>query len=130
MNIIISHMSGEPIYQQIINQIKTLILAGDLTEGEILPSIRQLGKDLRISVITTKRAYEELERERFIYSVPGKGSFVALQNCEARIENKRKQIEEMLKHVIKESRLLNLGLAEITEILKNVYERYDPGKVR
>ncbi|AHF11115.1 MULTISPECIES: GntR family transcriptional regulator [Dehalobacter] len=128
MNIIISHMSGEPIYQQIINQIKTLILAGDLTEGEMLPSIRQLGKDLRISVITTKRVYEELEREKFIYSVPGKGSFVALQNCEARIKNKRKQIEEMLKDVVKESRLLNLSLAEITEILKNVYDDMTPAK--
>lgn len=126
MNIIISNSSGVPIYQQIVNQIETLILAGDMTEGEMLPSIRQLGKDLRISVITTKRAYEELERERYIYSIPGKGSFVAAQNREAMIENKRKQIEEMLSDVVKASRLLDLNLVEITDILKTVYDASTP----
>jgi GntR family transcriptional regulator len=118
MDIIISNTSGEPIYQQIIDQTKKLIVTGEMVDGEMLPSIRQLAKDLRISVITTKRAYDELEREGFIRSVPGKGSFVAPHNRELIRESQLKMIEAKLREVIKESKLLNLSSEEIFEILK------------
>lgn len=121
MDIILSSSSGEPIYQQIIDQVKRMIVTGVMAEGEMLPSIRQLAKDLRISVITTKRAYDDLEREGFIRSVPGKGSFVAPSNSEFIKENQRKLIEEKLTEVIRESRLLNLSLEEIWEILEFLY---------
>ncbi|MGI6451426.1 MAG: GntR family transcriptional regulator [Desulfitobacteriia bacterium] len=121
MDIIISNVSGEPIYQQIIDQVKMLIISGEVAEGEALPSIRQLAKDLRISVITTKRAYEELEREGFIRSVPGKGSFVAPYNRELIRENQLKIIEEKLSAVIAESKKLNLSLEEVMEILRYLY---------
>ena len=88
MDIIIRNSGGIPIYDQITRQVKGLILRGELREGEALPSMRLLAKELRISVITTKRAYEELEREGFIQSVPGKGSFVAPQNIELIREEK------------------------------------------
>lgn len=93
MNIIIRNSSDQPIYEQIYTQIKTLILNGSLTEGEMLPSIRNLAKDLRISVITTKRAYDELEREGFIHTVAGKGCFVAGANLELIREENFKKIE-------------------------------------
>ena len=82
MQIIISNISKDPIYEQITNQIKSAILAGELQEGEAIPSMRNLAKELQISVITTKRAYEELEKAGFIYSIVGKGSFVSEQNLE------------------------------------------------
>lgn len=82
MQIIISNSSKEPIYEQITNQIKSYILAGELQEGTAIPSMRNLAKDLQVSVITTKRAYEELEKAGFIYSIVGKGSFIAEQNLE------------------------------------------------
>ena len=94
MLILIDNKSGAPIYDQIFNQIKGHILSGELTQDEALPSIRGLAKDLRISVITTKRAYEELERAGFIYTVPGKGSFVAAKNNELLREEHLKKIEE------------------------------------
>lgn len=122
MNIIISNSSGEPIYQQIADQVKALILTGEMSEGELLPSIRQLAKDLRISVITTKRAYEELERDGFIQSVPGRGSFVAPQNREFVRENHLRKIEEKFLEIIAESRMIHLSLEELTGILKVLYE--------
>ena len=82
MDIILSNSSNDPIYLQIVNQIKAMILSGELAEGEALPSMRNLAMQMRISVITTKRAYEELEREGFIESYTGKGSFVKGQNAE------------------------------------------------
>ena len=82
MNVLIDNKSGEPIYNQIYSQIKNQIISGELKEDEMLPSIRGLAKDLRISFITTKRAYEELEREGFIYTLPAKGCYVAPQNVE------------------------------------------------
>ena len=96
MQIIISNSSKEPIYEQITNQIKSSIISGNLKEGEALPSMRQLAKDLQISVITTKRAYEELEKAGFIYSIVGKGSFIAEQNLDVMRERKLKAIEEQL----------------------------------
>ncbi|CAM3595235.1 GntR family transcriptional regulator [Aeromicrobium ponti] len=122
MQIIISKSLKEPIYEQITNQIKSYILAGDLQEGTALPSIRQLAKDLHISVITTKRAYEELEKAGFIYSIVGKGSFVAEQNLEVMREKKLKVIEEQLSAVITKSREIGLTLDELQELMKILYE--------
>ena len=98
MDIILSNQSGKPIYEQICEQIKSLIISGKLSEGDALPSMRLLAKELRISVITTKRAYEELEREGFLYSVPGKGSFVAGKNMEFVREEQLRKLEEHLVH--------------------------------
>ncbi|MGD6896603.1 GntR family transcriptional regulator [Bacillus sp. MMSF_3328] len=122
MQIIISNSSKEPIYEQITKQIQSLILAGDLQEGSALPSIRQLAKDLQISVITTKRAYEELEKAGFIYSIVGKGSFVAEQNLEVIREKKLKVIEEQLGAVIINGREIGLSLEELQQLLKILYE--------
>ena len=94
MLILIDNRSGAPIYDQIFTQIKGHILSGELKTDEALPSIRGLAKDLRISVITTKRAYDELERSGFIYTVPGKGSFVAAKNAQLLREEYLKKIEE------------------------------------
>lgn len=122
MNIIISNSSGEPIYEQIVKQIKNHILTGVLEEGASLPSIRNLAQELRISVITTKRAYEELEREGFIHTMPGKGSFVSGQNKELLREKRIKIIEEKLQEAIEESRLLDLSLEELKDMLTILYE--------
>lgn len=96
MNIFIDNKGGVPIYDQIYTQIKNLIISGELNENDALPSIRSLSKDLRISVITTKRAYDELEREGFIYTLPAKGCFVAPKNTELLREENLKRIEEHL----------------------------------
>ncbi len=117
MNIYISNASGDPIYQQIADQIKAQILAGDLKEGDPLPSMRLLAKELRISVITTKRAYEELEREGFLVSYTGKGSFVAAPNRELIREQKRRAVEEYLELAVKEARSCGLGFSELSEML-------------
>ncbi|WP_054949303.1 GntR family transcriptional regulator [Numidum massiliense] len=122
MNIIISNVVKEPIYEQIKQQIKQSILKGELSEGDALPSIRQLAKDLHISVITTKRAYDELEREGFITSVVGKGSFVAGQNSDLLREKRLKMIEEKLAEVVSESHMLGIRLDELKEMLTLLYE--------
>lgn len=122
MQIIISNSSKEPIYEQITSQIKSLILAGELQEGAVIPSMRNLAKELQISVITTKRAYEELEKAGFIYSIVGKGSFVAEQNLEVIREKKLKVIEEQLSAVITNSREIGLSLDELQDLLKILYE--------
>ena len=96
MNLIIRNTSGQPIYDQITAQIKAMILSGELAPGDALPSMRALAKDLRISLITTKRAYEELEREGFVETVPGKGSFIAQTNTELIREENLRQIETHL----------------------------------
>lgn len=122
MNIIISNSSQEPIYEQIVKQIKSNIIKGELEEGEMLPSIRGLAQELQISVITTKRAYEELEHEGFIETVPGKGSFVSTQNKELIKEKKLKMMEEKIIEVIEESRDLNIPLEDLIEMLRFIYE--------
>lgn len=122
MQIIISNSSKEPIYEQITDQIKSSILSGELEEGAAIPSMRQLAKDLKISVITTKRAYEELEKEGYIYSIVGKGSFIAEQNLEIIREKKLKAIEEQLGAVITNSREIGLSLDELQQLLKILYE--------
>ncbi|MFJ7915224.1 MULTISPECIES: GntR family transcriptional regulator [unclassified Lysinibacillus] len=121
MQIIISNSSKEPIYEQIYSQIKKLILSGELQEGQSLPSMRQLAKDLEISVITTKRAYEELEKTGFIYSIVGKGSFISEQNTEMMRERKVKVIEENLLIAIQNAKEMNIGLAELKEMLTLLY---------
>ncbi|WP_413366318.1 GntR family transcriptional regulator [Lysinibacillus sp. 3P01SB] len=121
MQILISNSSKEPIYEQITAQIKKQILTGDLQEGQALPSMRQLAKDLQISVITTKRAYEELEKNGFIYSIVGKGSFVSEQNTEMIKERKMKVIEEKLLEAIENSKDMGIGLAELKEMLTLLY---------
>lgn len=122
MQIILSNRSKEPFYEQITEQIKSAILSGDLQEGTNIPSMRTLAKDLEISVITTKRAYEELEKEGFIYSIVGKGSFVAEQNMELIREKKLKVIEEQLGAVIANSREIGLPLDELQELLTILYK--------
>ncbi|MBS4534111.1 GntR family transcriptional regulator [Clostridium sp. D2Q-14] len=122
MNIIISNTSQEPIYAQIIRQIKQIILNGELTEGEILPSIRVLAKELQISVITTKRAYDELEKEGYIVTVQGKGTYVSTKNKELVKETKLKFIEEKLEEAVIAGKSIDLTLEEIQEMLKLFYE--------
>ncbi|KNZ70006.1 GntR family transcriptional regulator [Thermincola ferriacetica] len=122
MKIIISNSSQEPIYEQIIRQIKNSIIRGELAPGEMLPSIRNLAKQLQISVITTKRAYEELEREGFIETVTGKGSFVAGQNQELLRERRLKVVEDKLAEAVAESKILNISLKELQEMLQLLYE--------
>ena len=122
MDIVISNSSGEPIYSQISAQIKNLILDGTLKEGDALPSMRNLAMQLRISVITTKRAYEDLEREGFIESYTGKGSFVKAQNKELFREEQLKQIETLLSQSCEKARLCGLELSELKEILELVYD--------
>lgn len=122
MKIIVSNSSNEPIYEQISNQIKGMILKGDLNEGDLLPSIRGLARDLQISVITTKRAYDELEKEGFIETMQGKGSYVAGQNKELLREKKLKIIEEKLFEVVEESKLLGLNYEEVEEMLRILFQ--------
>ena len=121
MDIIISNSGGVPIYDQITRQMKGLILRGELKEGEALPSMRLLAKELRISVITTKRAYEELEREGFINTVPGKGCFVAPQNPELAREDALRRAEEHLSQAVDIARTGGITLAELTETLHLLY---------
>lgn len=121
MKIIISNSSKDPIYEQISSQIRAMILKGILAEGDQLPSIRGLARDLQISVITSKRAYDELEREGFIETVQGKGSYVAAENKELMRERKLKIIEDKLVEVVEESRLLGLSYEEVEEMLKILF---------
>lgn len=122
MNIIISNSVGEPIYEQITKQIKNLIFSGELSAGDSLPSIRNLAQELKISVITTKRAYEELEHEGFIETIPGKGSYIAGQNKELLREKRIKLIEEKLLEAIEESNLIGLSLDDLKEMLDILYD--------
>ena len=118
MDIIISNSSGQPIYEQICRQIKGAIASGKLKPGEMLPSIRSLARDLRISVITTKRAYEELERDGFIQTVAGKGSFVAQQDLELARESNLLEIEGHLSAALELGRQNGLALEELFDILR------------
>ena len=122
MNIIISNSSDKPIYNQIAEQIKNHIINGDLEEAEMLPSIRNLAKELHISVITTKRAYEELEREGYIVSVPGKGSFVSAQNKELLKEARIRIVEEKLLEAVSAAKTTDISLDELQKMIKILYE--------
>ena len=122
MDIIISNSSKKPIYEQIASQIKDLIISGVLEEGDALPSMRVLAKELRISVITTKRAYEELERDKFIETVTGRGSFVASKNLEFIREEQLRRAEEYLIKAVDIARSSGIKLDELVEILTTFYE--------
>ena len=118
MRILIANSSPDPIYEQITRQIKAQILSGELPEGEALPSIRRLAQDLQISVITTKRAYDELEREGFINTVGGKGTFVAVQNQELLREKRMKIVEEKLQAAVDEARMMGIGTDALVDMLR------------
>ena len=122
MNILIDNKSGEPIYNQIYSQIKSQIISGELKEDEMLPSIRGLAKDLRISFITTKRAYEELEKEGFIYTLPAKGCYVAPKNVELLREENLKKIEHYMEEIGKLAISCNLSKKEIVDMFDFMME--------
>ncbi len=122
MIILISNSSEKPIYQQIAEQIKEQILSKELADGDMLPSIRSLARELKISVITTKKAYTELERERFVETVPGKGTFVAKANLEYLKEMRMRRVEEHLTSALKEAKTINLNFDELVQILKILSE--------
>ncbi|MBE5966082.1 MAG: GntR family transcriptional regulator [Lachnospiraceae bacterium] len=122
MNILISNSSDKPIYEQITTQIKQMIISGELEAGYLLPSMRMLAKELRISVITTKRAYDDLERDGFIYTVIGKGSFVAEKNMEFIREEQLKIVEEHLGKAAAGAKAGGISLEEMQEILQIIYE--------
>lgn len=117
VNILIDNKSGTPIYDQIYSQIKSQIISGALKQDELLPSIRGLAKDLRISFITTKRAYEELEKEGFIYTLPAKGCYVAPKNVELLREENLKKIEEYIDEIVRLAASCNLSKQEIIEMV-------------
>ena len=121
MDIIISNSTGEPIYEQIVSQVKAQIMSGELKEGDALPSMRALAQALRISVITTKRAYEELERDGFIESYTGKGSFVKKQNTELLKEEYLKKVEVLLTDACDTAKMCDISLEEMVSILEMLY---------
>lgn len=122
MDIIISNSSSIALYEQIENQIKTQILNGSLKAGDPLPSIRNLAKELKVSIITSKRAYEELEKEGFIQTVVGKGTFVSGANSERLKEAAISEMENKLEEIIISAKALGLSLDECIEIFKSIYE--------
>lgn len=122
MDILISNADARPIYEQIASQIKSLIMTGALQAGDALPSMRLLAKELRISVITTKRAYEELEQEGFLETVTGKGSFVAARNTALIRESQLHLAQEHLEKAVSVAKSGGISLPELTEILKLLYE--------
>lgn len=122
MDIILSNVDGTPIYEQIVRQIKAKIVGGELQPGEALPSMRLLAKELRISVITTKRAYEELEREGFIISQTGRGSFVAPVGVELLKEEQLRRVEAHLEEAAKAAHLGHLEKDAFLEIAAAVFE--------
>ena len=122
MDIIISNSAGKPIYEQISSQIKEMIMNGTLKEGDPLPSMRNLAKQLRISIITTKRAYEELERDGFIESFTGKGSFVIRQDQDFVREEGLRQIEEYLTNAAEKAKQCGVEYKELAELLEMIYK--------
>lgn len=121
LNLSVSFTSGEPIYAQLKEQLKNQILTGQVKEGELLPSIRNLAQHLKISVITTKRAYDELEQEGLVASVAGKGTFVSGKNKESIRELKYRQIEEKIREIISEGRSIGLKKEELLQLLTIFY---------
>jgi GntR family transcriptional regulator len=122
MRVLISNASQDPIYEQIAQQVRAQILSGELAEGEPLPSIRNLAHELQISVITTKRAYEELDRDGLIDTVAGKGTFVAAQNPELLRERRMKSVEEKLAEAVDEARSLGVDRTKVEEMLDLLWE--------
>ena len=122
MNIILSNSSQIPIYQQIVEQVREAVIKGDVLQGEAMPSIRTLAKDLKISVITTKRAYEELEREGLLTSITGKGTFVSPTNLELMKEARLKEIEQHLETACILAKSVGIEEANLHEMLKLLYD--------
>jgi len=122
LNIIISNSSAVPLYEQIQNQIKSQILSGDLRSEELLPSIRSLAKELKVSIITTKRAYEELEKEGYILTVAGKGSYVCSQSTERLKEAALFEMESKLEEIILGAKKMGINEEDFIEIIKSIYE--------
>lgn len=122
MDIIISNSSGVPIYEQIEEQIKSQIMSGDLVEGDSLPSMRVLAKELKISIITTKRAYEDLERDGFIYTVVGRGSFVKGIDGDIMKENMMFKIQEILESAVDKAILGKISQDDLREMIRLLYE--------
>lgn len=122
MNIIISNNSSVPIYEQIENAIKEAIFSNELKEGDMLPSVRNLANDLKISFLTVKRAYDELEREGFIKTVQGKGSFIAPKNLELIKEEKLKEIQDYIEKIYNVSKMANISEEEVKELFKIIFE--------
>ena len=120
MDIRISNADPRPIYEQVSAQIKQAILSGALGEGEALPSIRALAKDLRISVITTKRAYEELERDGYVHTVPGKGCYVAPKDCDIVREDCLRRIEAQMEEILQSARTCGIETSELIEMLRTL----------
>ena len=126
MDIIIRNSGGVPIYDQITRQMKGLILRGELKEGEALPSMRLLAKELRISVITTKRAYDELEADGFLYTVAGKGCFVAEKNLDLIREQKLKELEDHLDAAVELAAQCGVSASELMEMLRILLKEEEP----
>ena len=122
MDIIISNSSNDPIYLQIVNQIKGMIMSGELSPGDALPSMRNLAMQMRVSLITTKRAYEELERDGFIETYTGRGSFVKAQNPEFLREENLRQIEKLLTEAVDKAQMSGVTKEEMKEILDMLFE--------
>lgn len=122
MKICIDNKSGSPIYDQIYSQIRAAIISGELAEDSALPSIRGLAHDLRISVITTRRAYDELEREGFIYTVAGKGCFVAARDTELLREESLRKIEEHISEIVRLAATGGISIDDISEMIRNELE--------
>ena len=128
MNILISNANNQPIYEQIFTQIRNQILSGALAPGEALPSIRALAKDLRVSVITTKRAYEELEKAGYVYTVPAKGSYVAEKNTQLVREAYLTQIEDHLQKILPLADGCGLGEEGLVEMLRLLWAQHESEK--
>ena len=126
MDIILSNSSGKPIYEQIADQVKEQILAGALSAGDALPSMRVLAKELRISVITTKRAYDELEADGFLYTVAGKGCFVAEKNLDLIREQKLKELEDHLDAAVELAAQCGVSALELMEMLRILLKEEEP----
>lgn len=122
MGIIINNSSMTPIYEQMVGQIKAQIMNGERKEGDILPSVRALAKDLRVSALTVKKAYDELEREGFVTTVHGKGTFVTSANQELMLEEKKKEVEADLEVAIRKGRSCGMSDEEITELFQIIME--------
>ncbi|MEE1071625.1 MAG: GntR family transcriptional regulator [Cellulosilyticum sp.] len=122
MDIFITADSAIPLYEQITSQIKEQVLQGSIAQGSLLPSIRMMAKELKVSIITVKRAYEELEAEGFVETVPGKGTYISLANKERLRELQMSQIEEQLEQTIKAAKSIQMSLEEIQERVQIIYE--------
>ena len=122
MKLIINHSSMQPIYEQISGQIKDLIIHGELTEGTVLPSVRTLARELRVSALTVKKSYDTLDLEGFIRTIHGKGSFVSSANQAQMLEEKRREVEAELESTIRKGRSLGMNNEELTELFHIMLE--------